>query len=653
MGQTRGLSVSETYATGLGRSLGASSSLGVSGGIVPSLSVSKSYNWVDAQSQQVAELLRIQEGLLVQASTDGAYLTDVYMLTRTDRARTAAEALVRQAFHGSERVVTAFQTRRLDDIEQRYIRQHAFAFTPSTRVETVPGLLEGYKDATLLPPEKLAALYAPGLFERGPAVTTEERIPPFTFIPDLKGDAVLGRLWDFETATLTKAPLRLSEDKHMHTAFVGDTGFGKTVAAERLCVEAVNCWHHRAVVLDWGQGWRKLLDGPIDRSRVDVYQLHARAVRPLRWNPLQIGRRIDPDTQWRATVELFANAGGLGQKQVSYLLNTLREVYLTKGVFTADPEVQRHVQWGRVIDAVEAGMTGVAANTALVNLNPDQLQALAVHRSKDVDIADWVAALEATLAGMQQKKKGDPNSASLEGAVVRMQRLTQGVIGQRYAKGPGSIAIEDLGLLGPTGDQWGVAVLEGGAELDQFTKSVLLGLIAWQLYTDAVARRRELIGQKLPALNIFFEEANKIFSGAPVRAGSSDSGPSQDVSDQFIPMFTDGRKYRVYCHPILQAVNLLPQVILSSCVNIFVGQTKGTKDRDATLAHLAKSEKGFTDEEYKRFVSRMPIRMLIAKLGYGQELWEMGPMLCEANQIQATEPTDDYLQRWYGWQPPS
>lgn len=648
-GQTRGLSVSETFATGLGHSLGAASSLGVSGGIVPSLSVSKSYNWVDAQAQQVAELLRVQEGLLVQASTDGAYLTDVYMLMRTAEARTAAEALVRQAFHGSERVVTAFQTRRLDALEQLYIRDHAFAFTPSTRIETVPGLLEGYKDSTLLPPEKLAALYAPGLFERGPAVTTEERIPPFTFLPDLKGDAVLGRLWDFETATLTRAELRLSEDKHMHTAFVGDTGFGKTVAAERLCVEAVNRWHHRAVVLDWGQGWRKLLDGPIDRNRVDVYQLHARAVRPLRWNPLQIGQRIDPDTQWRATVELFANAGGLGQKQGSYLLNALRAVYLDQGVFTADPEVQLHVQWGQVTNAAEAALVGAALNTPLVNLTPDQLQALAVQRSKGVDLGDWVAALKATLGAMPQ---GDANRSSLEGAVVRMERLTQGVIGRRYAKGPGSIAIEDLGLLGSVGDQWGVAVLEGGAELDRFSKTVLLGLIAWHLYTDAVARRRESIGRKLPALNIFFEEANKIFAGEATRSGSGDSGPAQDVCDQFIPMFTDGRKYRVYCHPILQAVNLLPQVILSSCVNIFVGQTKGPKDRDATLAHLAKSEKGFTDEEYKRFVSRLPPRMLIAKLGYGQELWEMGPMLCEANLVPASEPTDEYIRHWYSWQPP-
>jgi len=626
---------------------------------------------VDAQAQQVAELLRIQENLLVQASVDGAYLTDVYMLTRTDQARTAAEALVRQAFHGSERVVTAFQTRRLGWAEQQYIRRHAFAFTPSTRIETIPGLLEGYKDSTLLPPEKLAALYAPGLFERGPAVTTEERVPPFTFLPDMRGEAVLGRLWDSETATLTRAVLRLSENKHMHTAFVGDTGFGKTVAAERLCVEAVNCWHHRAVVLDWGQGWRKLLDGPIDRTRVDVYQLHARAVRPLRWNPLQIGRRIDPDTQWRATVELIANAGGLGPKQVSYLLSTLRTVYLEHGVFTADAVVQAG-HWGVIRNAVESQAADPAApvrvGTPLTQLNSDQLQALAVHRSKDTDLNDWLKAIDRVLNGTPlydaagqpiTDKKGkpridggmprnDPNRASLEAAVARMERLTQGVVGQRYTKGPDSMAIEDLGLMGSADDQWGVAVLEGGAELDQFSKSVLLGLIAWHLYTDSVARRRESIGSHLPALNIFFEEANKIFSGAAPKVGS-DSSRAPDVAEQFIPMFTDGRKYRVYCHPILQSPSMLPAVILSSCVTEDRGHLALLLIMPAILAHLAKSEKGFTDEEYKRFVSRMPPRMLIAKLGYGHELWEMGPLLCEAEMVIAKEPTDDYIRAWYDW----
>lgn len=656
-GQTRGVSLAETFATGIGRSLNTGSSLGISGGVVPSLSASKSYNWVDAQAQQVAELMRVQEALLVQASTDGAYLTDVYMLTRTRKGRATAETLLRQAFHGSEKVVTAFRTRQLNGAEQEYIRQHALAFTPSTRIETIPGVLEAYKDTTFLPPEKLAALFAPGLFERGPAVTTEERIPPFTYIPDLAGDARLGRLWDVETATLTRAALRLSEDKHMHTAFCGDTGFGKTVGAERLCVEVVNRWHHRAVVFDWGQGWRKLFTSPIPKERVTIYQLHARAVNPLRWNPLQIGRRIDPDTQWRATIELMANAGGLGPKQASYLLSTLRQVYVTHGVFTSDPEVQTHAEWGVIRDDLERTVTSTQSptrvGTPLHDLGPEQLQALAVHRSKNTDILDWVKAIDERLNGTFNPEgkrnpdgmgKNDPNRASLEAAVARMERLTQGVIGRRYAKGSDSIAIEDLGLYGAEGDQWGAAVLEGGAELDTFSKSVLLGLIAWHLYNDSVIRRRESIGQKLPALNLFFEEANKIFTGEAPR-GDGNQPPS--VAEQFLPMFTDGRKYRVYCHPILQAVSLLPPVILSSCVNLFVGQSKGANDRDAILAHLAKSEKGFTDEEYKRFVSRMKVAMTICKLGYGHELWEIGPMLVEVDQIPAIEPTDDDLHRWY------
>ena len=113
------------------------------------------HNWVDAQAQQVAELMRVQEALLVQASTDGAYLTDVYMLTRTRKGRATAETLLRQAFHGSEKVVTAFRTRQLNGAEQEYIRQHALAFTPSTRIETIPGVLEAYKDTTFLPPESV------------------------------------------------------------------------------------------------------------------------------------------------------------------------------------------------------------------------------------------------------------------------------------------------------------------------------------------------------------------------------------------------------------------------------------------------------------------------------------------------------------------
>jgi hypothetical protein len=268
-----------SFATVIGRSLAGSRSVGISGGVVPTVTASKSYQWVDDAAAQVARILRTQEELLRQASLEGAFLTDVYLLTRTDAGRSAGEALVRQAFHGSEDVVTAVMTRHLTHDEQAFIRHHAAAFTPSTRVETVPGLLEGYKDATLLTPLQVAAYTAPGLYEQGPAITTQERIPPFAFFPALRGNVVLAHQWSTETGRLTSATVALSKERHMHTAFIGDTGYGKTVAAERLClrrrsdgISATSCWISApaggACSRRWtGSGWTSGGCTPAPRAR--------------------------------------------------------------------------------------------------------------------------------------------------------------------------------------------------------------------------------------------------------------------------------------------------------------------------------------------------------------------------------------------------
>jgi len=42
-----------------------------------------------------------------------------------------------------------------------------------------------------------------------------------------------------------------------------DTGYGKTVAAERLVVETAGKQHARVVVLDPGAEWRWLLNAPL------------------------------------------------------------------------------------------------------------------------------------------------------------------------------------------------------------------------------------------------------------------------------------------------------------------------------------------------------------------------------------------------------
>ena len=76
--------------------------------------------------------------------------------------------LIPEAFHGTEDVVAGVQTRTLNDQEQAYIGLHARAFTPSTRIETIPEAMSGYADSTLLTMLQVAAYTAPGMFEQGP-----------------------------------------------------------------------------------------------------------------------------------------------------------------------------------------------------------------------------------------------------------------------------------------------------------------------------------------------------------------------------------------------------------------------------------------------------------------------------------------------------
>jgi hypothetical protein len=219
-----------------------------------------------------------------------------------------------------------------------------------------------------------------------------------------------------------------------------------------------------------------------------------------------------------------------------------------------------------------------------------------------------------------------------------------------YGPGHDTIAIEDLGLLGPADDKWGIAVIEGGAQMDEFAKSALLSLIAAVLYEDAVVRRREsLAGQEFPPLQIFFEEANKVLTGVDTGTSTSDKdAPGGNQTSQiFTVMWRDGRKYKTFLHILAQTISEIPEGILSSCNNGFFGQTKHDKDRQAALAHLARNTKGFVNSEYDRFLARMTVGMFIAKLGYTTEITQTEPYLIQPALFVAAEPSDQEIAEHY------
>jgi len=680
-GSAQGTSRTEAASLGAATARGLSRgfSNGITVGLAPSVSMGESNQWQFDPAILLTTILRRQQDILNTITLEGGFYTDVYALARTPRGKAALLALIPEAFHGVEDVVMGVQVRDLAPAEDRYIRRHAMAMTPSTREVRIPEAMTAYADSTLLTVLQASAYLAPGLFEEGLARTVQEKIPAFALDPDMDAGIPLGLQYSTERGRLTASLLRLTPERHFHTAFIGDTGSGKSVTAERLAYESTREWHYRTIVLDFGQGWRKALRWPGMDGRVDIRQLYPGAVRPMRWNPLQVPRRIDPARYRNLVIELFANAGRMGPRQLGFMREALTTLYVNCGVLIPDEgddrfenelyadkslredERQHRLKerelWqfvrGTEEEAVinqarqEKGLPAEAwVGRPIQALQAFERQALAIQRSRRASIAEWVNILRALL---KKHERDQASRSSLQGVLLRVEPLAEGEMRRMYGPGHDTVAIEDLGLLGPADDRWGMVVIEGGAEMDEFSKSALLSLIASILYLDAVVRRREaLSGAHFPLMQIFFEEANKVLSGIDTGAASdSDARGGNQTAQIFLDMWRDGRKFRIFLHVLAQTVSELPQGILSSCNNAFFGQTKDDRDRAAILAHLARSTKGFVNADYDRFIARMAVAMSIAKLGYTQEITQMEPYLIRPLMLPVSEPADQEIYAYY------
>lgn len=623
----------ESLGQGLSRMSGQAFVGGFSTGLVPGVNVGRTFQTEDDVADRLTEVLRQFEGLVNQAAAEGGFMTDALLLVDTDEGARAGETLASQAFHGTN-VPTPVLTLQVDDPQ---VRERALAFM--TCDESDPGDPFGgilwTKYGTLLTAGQLAAYTAPGLVEESTAVVTIAPTPKgLTFYPDMPGDVVLGHQYSPLTRDLTRAQVRLDAERLFHTMFAADTGYGKSVAAMRLAYETTLKWHLRTVVLDFGAGWRSLLNAPGLEGHVDIRQLWPTAARPLRWNPLQIGRNINPETQWRAFADIFGSVARLGvRRQKQELLDAMRAVYLQAGVLVDDREVRGYPMWG-VVQAEEADVAEASAGTPIGELSIPQRQRLAVYRSSKVDLGTLYHQVEEKLSRVNPRDT--MLTGVLEGILYRMNALVQGAAAAQFSAGPDCVPMEDLAK------PWGMAIIEGGMFLDDFGKAFLLGWAGWHLYTDMVARRVHEVNVNEPILQIFFEEANKIFAGVDAGGGDNESG-GVSLSQRFGDMFRDARKYKARLHVITQAPSLIPQDIISSCNNLVVGFLKNPKDKDIVLSAIARSEKGFMDEPWRRFLADLQIGMFLGRFPYAHSRELQQPFLFRPLAVAAPEPTDEEI----------
>jgi hypothetical protein len=188
-----------------------------------------------------------------------------------------------------------------------------------------------------------------------------------------------------------------------------------------------------------------------------------------------------------------------------------------------------------------------------------------------------------------------------------------------------------------------------GGHLSDFAKAVLISLIVWRFYTDAVRRwevGRER-GMPVPYTVIVIEEANKVLGGVADKSGGENEAPR--TSELFDTMSRDCGKYRIVFVYISQSPSLLPPGIVSSSNNIAISRLKGERDLRAVLPTLGYSPQGFHDNPYYRFIAGgIPVAQFVTKLGQQTDRALIAPLLMQPLQVQATPVTDADIVRQFG-----
>ncbi len=643
---TRSHAVGRSHAEGVGTSEMAGRSGGevfggtISRGIVPGVNLNRTWMTEDDVADRVTEVLRGLERVLDAASAEGGFMTQAAIFVEDGQAEKLAAAAVGQAYYGLN-TPTPVCAMSVPDGDVDDVRQHALACRPCLAVDGDPfGGMLWSRYSTLLTAGMLSAYTRPAWFEEGVATTVQEAEPPFAFYPDLRGEVFMGHQFSFETGELTKAPLLISRDKMFHAMFAADTGFGKSVAAMRLAYETTKKWRFRTLVLEFSTGWRSLVNAPGLEGHFQIYQLSPGGSFPMRWNPLEIGRHIDPETQWRAFCDVFGGVARMGvRRQIHDFRRVLKRVYVAAGVLVRDVDVIEDPQWGYV-QPDEAGLIGTPAGTPIRDLSPTALQMIAVHRSKNVGLEDLYVEVQDELGRLPPSDRiGRP---IMEGIAARLEPLIYGAVGRMFGKGEGSVAVSDLA------QPWGLCVIEGGDHLDEFSKLFLLTWFGWHAYQDAFRRHAGGLADPGETVQIFWEELNKIVNAGQGGGDEDDGQGGNYLVAQLSQMWLDSRKAHAWLHAITQVPSLIPRSIRQSCATTFFGNEKGADDRDIEVGVLARSEKGFTDEMYRRWLARLPYGQMVVKMGYTDDQRQLEPMKIRPAMLSLPVPSDEVLANLLG-----
>lgn len=623
-GKTSSVSNGTTYSESQGRSLGQA--LGITGttstgtsatmGLGPSLSYTKSYQWLDQEVKNILTLLEFQNNRLMKALRgNGAFFTDIYIGTMNETASAAAAILARTSWNNEESLICPLQVLDLEQGEQAHLLYHFAALSADNAKENLGGSMESYRYSTILLPDEFTAYtHLPRISEGGVFADVED-IPKFAVPSDLKGDIFIGNVLSAERYSTTNGyetpfEYRLDESEIMHGIFTGESRSGKTVAAIRFISEATKIRRKqtgkrfRIVLLDPKQDWRTLAK-MVEPERFHFYSLGNPDFLPINLNICKVPKNVNPQTWIDGIIEIYCRNYGLMERGKSLLGETFYELYNEAGVFEDSPN------WRDFVPERSKAVNMRAVYKRLLK-----------HK---IDLED---------ATKGKGKAGNEARDSYQRLVDRLMPFSRdfSLESRLFGRSDG-IGVDEL--IGKDD----IIVLESYG-LETTFKNFIFGCITSGFFKYAQGHEKGFLAKDQFETIMVIEEANEVLCGSDTAGGGQQMGFGGQ--SEFEKILDQAAGLGLFIISITQKIADMPSSVVANSGIVFAGKISRAEDTQVVIRKIGREER-IDNRDVLKWFPRSPIGWFVCRSSRNYNFLQVEPVLVHIAPVNVSPPTNEEL----------
>lgn len=621
-GSSSGWSSSSNSGTSTSNSQGVTNSYsqGLSGGLAPSMSIGKTYQWMDMTVAYICELLGMQNSRLkAMTDGDGGFFSDFYLSTDSDENLQALRSLAAVTWVNPDSKIDILRVEVPEPIDQKKLVLHMQAMSPCLDIEFNKRNRNGfyYKFSSILRSTELSSYSHPPRVSVGGLDNSMEDRPLMRIPTDRQskeifvGHVVSGERFNYEQACKNRGlgystdfKYSIGNDEMSHCFISGQAGSGKSVLATRLVTELYQKTYtidskgkkrkKRILVLDPKGEWRGLAY-LVPCGKFKFYSLGKTNFYPLKMNLLRVPKYVAAYKYYNMIIEHFCSAYGLMDRAIAQIGGVIYKLYEENEVFNnvGDPF------WAN-------------------------------EHSKNITFADVYAEIEK----LMEKAQATRNNHDAEALQTYLTRLDM------YNRSHSNEYIMFCNKGGDSADTVlgddDVTVIESAGLSDNAQKFFFV-LLMDSIFQNALAQGSTGFYKNSYETIIVLEEANTVL----ISAGKDDTAGQKSIN-RINQLIDQSRSLGLFIFTITQKIASMPESVIANSSLIFIGRNTQETDIKVALSSLG-YDTMMRDLDIKKFIPRMPVGEFIAKISRGEKEIDQTPTCVKVSQLKFIVPDDNEL----------